>query len=274
MSSYRALDDIIISLNEIDSTQDISKESMNEIMYISKNILQMHKKNDSLEQQLITSFSKLKKLQTETLQMQFAPHFLFNTLNTLNMFVMSLNGIKNPASKVIVLISDLLTISLNTSKYIVSIRQEIEYCKKYIEIEKIMNENSFDVVWNIDESIMSYKTVKLTLQPIIENAFKHGIKYLRNESRGYLEISAYEEPEQIVFEISSNGPVIEPSVIEQLHKSLDTGIMPENKHIGLRNVNKRIKLIFGNSYGCCISSTNYLTIVKVNIPKLTEFNPT
>jgi len=271
INSYRSLENIIVNLNNLEGEYINTYDSTNEIAYISKNILNMHNKNIALEKALVTKISELKKLQASALQMQFTPHFLFNTLNVLSMVIMNTEGVKNPASRIISLLSDLLTSALNTNKYIISIEEEIRYSKKYIEIENIKNKNNFDTIWDIDKSILNCKTVKLTLQPIIENAFKHGIKYLRDESRGYLKISVCKENERIIFRVINNGPTITKARLDELREDMEMDNLLNLEHIGLCNVNRRIKLIFGNQYGCDIDSDVQGTCVSIIIPKDLDF---
>jgi two-component system sensor histidine kinase YesM len=270
ISSYQSIETIIMNLNKLNEIDDSHITLSNELAYINKNIHNMHNKNVYLEKALITKVNELKKLQSVALQMQFTPHFLFNTLNTLSMVVMNIAGVKNPASKIIALLSDLLTGALNTNEYIISIEQEIIYCRKYIEIESIKNENNFDAIWDIEPQILQYKTVKLLIQPIIENAFKHGIKYLRNNSRGYIKISGVEKNNCIVFEIINNGSEIRKEKLEELKRKLKNEKLPEVAHIGLSNVNRRIKLIFGDEYGITsiTSEKETGTKVTITIPKL------
>lgn len=268
MQFYHSIEEIIIDIHKIENPQNRSEDNHNELAFISKSIINMRDENQTLEKELTLKISELKKLQSAALQMQFSPHFLFNTLNTISVVIMSITNGNNPASKTIRLLSDLLTIALNTNEYIVTIEQEILYCKKYVEIEKIKNKNSFETVWNIDEDVMNYKTAKLILQPIIENAFYHGIKYLRNDTLGQLEISAYSKDKDIIFTISDNGPGIDKEKLTQLQKNLNNNDMPGHKHIGLCNVNSRIKLIFGEQYGLSIVSKNNNTVVTIKIPKI------
>jgi two-component system sensor histidine kinase YesM len=264
---YNSIQDIIINFYKFETPQNSSDVNNNELEFISKNIINMRDKNIILEKELTKKISELKKLQSAALQMQFSPHFLFNTLNAISVVIMSITTGNNPASKAICLLSELLTIALNTNEYIVTIEQEILYAKKYVEIEKFKNKDNFDTIWNIDENILNFKTPKLILQPIIENAFKHGIKYLRNASQGILKISAYEKDEDIIFTVCDNGPGIEKERLVHLQNSLNNNDMPDPKHIGLCNVNSRIKLIFSENYGISINSEKNNTVVTIKIPK-------
>jgi len=268
-NSYHSVENIVLALNKLENNS-FEDTSTSEVTYICSAIMNIHEKNLSLEAELLQNFTVLKQLQISTLQMQFTPHFLFNTLNALNLVIMRLNGFENPASKIIVLLSELLQESLHTSTYLIPISDEIENSQKYIEIEKIKSKNEFDLILDIDPTLINYMTVKFSLQPIIENAFKHGIKYLKDKDGAFIKIKIHEYNEEIIFEISNNGPAISSDELERLQNRLKSNIIVD-KHIGLCNINKRINLIFGENYGCNITSSGDITTVVMNIPKVTSF---
>ena len=105
------------------------------------------------------------------------------------------------------MLSELIKYTLNTKKYIVSIPEELEATKKYIEIEKIKLKESFDVEWDVDDNVLNQHTMKFILHPIIENAIMHGIKYL-DDKKGIIKISIKLENNILNFVISNNGPKI------------------------------------------------------------------
>ena len=266
---YRSIESIIANFHEFQSLPQSMGTNADELSYISQSILAMRDKNTTLENNLIEKIAKIKQLQSIALQIQFSPHFLFNTLNGISTMSMSAFGGNNDISKIIHRLSELLRIALNTDEYIVPISSEIEYSKKYVEIESLKNKDNFDAIWEISHEVSNCCTIKLSLQPLIENAFQHGIKYLRNEKRGYLKINAdCTDDNTICLSISNNGSVITPKKLEQIQIDLEENDMPSPKHIGLCNVNRRIKLIFGEQYGIKIIHENELTTVSITIPKI------
>ena len=266
---YRSIQEIALTINDVNS--DNSPERVtDEIAYINQNILSMKRKNQMLEQELVKSFIELKKMQTKTMQMQFTPHFLFNALNTLNASIMLKLGVNNPESKSIETIAEMLTSSLDTTNYMVTVREEIDYCKKYVKIQSFISNNNFDINWDIQDDILNFMTVKFSLQPLIENAFKHGIRHLQNKVRGNLSICAHTEGNNLVFKIENNGPIPDANKIKELNDMLSSSVNADKNHVGLFNVNKRIHLIFGDNYGCSINVQNDLTVLKVVIPITTN----
>lgn len=267
--SYRLLDDLIFAANGVGKGQKLTPDTLNEINFIRNRLIDISKDNENMSHELIENASTLKKLQLQMLQTQFTPHFLFNTLQALSWKIARECGIDSPANELISVTSDLLAISLDTSKQLVSVGQEMEYCKKYLKITEIVNKNSFITVWEVDDELIHYKALKLSLQAVLENAVKHGIKKLGGNTKGYIGISIFAEDDDIVFEVKNNGGETRNEVLEEVQKELDAGVVSEDKQIGLRNINKRIKLIFGDKYGCLIYAEREYTVVRIKIPKQT-----
>lgn len=267
-SSYKSIETIIYNFNNITTDTTNVKDKLS---YITKNILQLSNKAQSLEYSFITKMNELKTMQLSMLQLQFTPHFLFNTLNTVSMLRTNEAGIDNPALKIIMLLSDLLAEALDTSQYIVTINNEINYSKKYVEIEKIKNNNSFDTVWEVDSSLLNCKTIKFSLQPIIENSIRYGIKELRGKRRGYKKISITSDNDIVKITVFDNGNKINSELLEQIRQNINAPAPPA-KHRGMYNVNKRIQLVFGYEYGCSIDSDNTGTSVTIHIPRTEALN--
>lgn len=118
----------------------------------------------------------LKHAQIVGLQSQMNPHFLYNTLDTINWMVVADCHGANRISDALTTPADLFKANIDTTNYLTSLKEELTYTKQYIKILKLRYENMFDVVWGVDESLMSAKVPRLTLQPLIENALYHGIK--------------------------------------------------------------------------------------------------
>lgn len=269
LHSYNMIKDIILEINDT-GVNALSDNSVNEIMYINQNIVDMKNKNKELEQEFVKNFAELKRMHTQVLQMQLTPHFLFNALNTLNLSLMLKNGIDNPESASILLLSDLLSSSIDVKHYMVKIKQEVSYCEKYVKIQSLMSEHDFDFNCHIDDDIADCIAVKFSLQPLVENAFKHGIKLLNDDSKGYLNISIKKASNYIEYRIENNGPVPDENKINQINKMLRLSSETDSNHVGLFNTNRRIKLIFGDEYGCSLGVENGLMITTIKTPVVTD----
>ncbi len=268
IKSYSTLDKILLEIEEMSGHSTPSDDSLNEIGFITSSIMGIHNKNTMLQEELTASAYALKQMQIEALQMQFNPHFLFNALNSLSMKLTKDNGINSPYSSLLVLLSDILSESLNTTHYMVKIRDEISYARKYLDFQKRTDSYFFDTTWQIDESVLDCYTVKLSMQPLIENAIKHGVKSLRNEEKGIINIDIRKKGKDIVFEISNNCKNLDKNSLETIRESLKNGDMPSSKNIGLKNVNKRIQLVFGDDYGCDVWSSEDMFNVEMTIPSV------
>ncbi|MBD0383184.1 cache domain-containing sensor histidine kinase [Paenibacillus sedimenti] len=206
-----------------------------------------------------------RKNELEVLQSQINPHFLYNTLNSVVRMVGS--GKNEEVVTTITSLSKFFRISLSKGKNIITVQEEIEHIRNYLIIQKMRYKDKFDYEIQVDEEALPYKTLKLILQPIVENALYHGIEYMVDE--GHIRISARIEGERILFQIRDNGV----GIPEETLKGILSGQTKSEKGsgVGLRNVNERIKLYFGPSYGVTVESEpEEGTMVNIWIPKVLE----
>ncbi|SDE55442.1 two-component system, sensor histidine kinase YesM [Paenibacillus sp. UNCCL117] len=238
----------------------------NEIKYIAATIMESTEQKNEMEQELQRRYEMMSKAQGIALQAQINPHMLYNTLEAINWKVMRLTNGKNEASVMIQALSQLLRLSLSTGENIIPLRAEMEHARMYVEVQQLHFKEKLEVIWKINGSILDYLTVKLTLQPIIENAIYHGIK--PSARPGVISIIGYEETECVVLKIKDNGVGISQAVADKINQELRSEEIKENAHIGLSNVNHRIRLIFGENYGIRIlGKEGEGTIVELRIPK-------
>lgn len=265
-SFYRSIVDIVLKTSAISTDIGINiEEENNELMYLSDTLFNTIKNHQQIENELVEKVSKLKKVQSIALQTQINPHFLFNTLNLVNGFILEECRGESQAATMLSNLSDILYIALNTKEYIVSVENEIEYAKKYLAIEQTKYPSKFLVKYEIDPETLDCKTVKFVLQPIIENAIEHGIKKITGK-KGIIKICSSIINNKLVLSVSDNGPKIPDNKLSELEQRLESDEIQETKHIGLSNVNQRIKLIFGNEYGINIFSDDYETIIDIVMP--------
>ena len=266
---YRSIADILKYLQpEFHYDGDTKEnESNNEIGFIKNSISGMISANKEFEKQLGENLVLLKKTQSAMLQLQFNPHFLFNTLNMASMKAIAMTRSENDVSSIIKLVSELMRKSLSTDSYFTTVEEELEFAEKYLEIEGIRYNHDFDVDWDIDESVLGQKVVKLVLQPIIENAFSHGLRKLPPDIRKCIGIAAFREGETLVLRVTDNG-VADEKELKKISAALRKGELPQSDHIGLRNVNSRIKLLYEDEYGCTISREHDQTVVRITFPMI------
>ncbi|MBE5040341.1 sensor histidine kinase [Ructibacterium gallinarum] len=209
-------------------------------------------------------FYQLKQKQTElkALKMQIKPHYIYNTLE-----IIRVTAKEEKAGKTAVMISALaeqLRYLLDTGSEFASLEDELNNVKRYIELMQFRFENSVDINidYQVDEQALSYRVPKIILQPIVENIFKHAISETTTHLLIAIHVTCTENGiEAAVFD---NGRGMDGQVAAAV-LSQDSS---ENVHIGLKSVDERIKLLYGNEYGLMIQSeTGMGTLVKILLPK-------
>lgn len=270
----REVKKLAVSLMSIIENPKVDKDEskVKEINYIVKSIFSKEEGSiEALGEMLAKKMGILKSSQIIALQTQITPHFLYNTLQSINLVAMSKFKGKNEVSDMIYLFSNILHNALDTETYTVTLQKEVEYVKSYLMLQNYRYPNRVEVVWNIDEETLPFETVKFSLQPIIENALTHGV-YLLNR-KCTLWINAFFRDKELIIEIKNDGKPIENKKLIEVNDVLQKQeiVIKESRSIGLSNVNQRIKLIFGNEYGVSMSEENGITIAKIKLPKIKEF---
>jgi two-component system sensor histidine kinase YesM len=216
-----------------------------------------------IEENYVTKI-KEKDAQLMALNFQVNPHFLYNTLNTINCIALE-NGQKE-ISKMLVSLSELLRHTVKNSKKTVMFCQEFEYLKNYIFIMMNRFEGRFVFETEIPPEIQDIRVPNFFLQPFVENSVIHGFEDM--EKGGIIKVSARFEEDTVVFLVEDNGKGIGAEELRAL-----TG--EDGKSVGISNVDNRIKLLFGRRYGVRIESGEGGTRVFITIPKSpdSEENP-
>lgn len=256
---------ITTNINLIMNGETPEETLYEETRNINANLLNLVFSSHNLEEKLARNIVELNKLTMQSMQLQINPHFLFNTLTMINMIAMR-KCEDTTLSDSIILLSDILRIVLDTSETVVDLRSEMEYSHKYIDILCIREMNSFKTVWEIPQELMDKKVVKFSLQPLIENAFEHGIKRLRLERERLIIIKAFERDGNLVIQVKDNGNIISDKKIKEINASMLTDELPADKHMGLKNTNVRIKLTFGEKYGCRLLKEKDMTVAELLFP--------
>jgi two-component system sensor histidine kinase YesM len=209
----------------------------------------------------------LKKAELKALQAQINPHFLYNTLDTI-VWLAEANKTQQ-VIEIVRALSSFFRITLSKGKDWIPILQEIEHVRSYLTIQKMRYRDILDYQIEVDEEILDGNILKLTLQPLVENALYHGIKNKRNG--GVITVRAKRAAQdQVSLEVQDDGVGFTPYKLSQIQAALqeDAGeITLKESGFGLENVDKRIKLYYGKQYGLTIQSQYQEgTLVRVAIP--------
>lgn len=185
---------------------------------------------------------ELKKLnayaELKAFENQINPHFLYNTLEMVNMYL--INNQDYEQSEIIVALTKMLRYSVdNTAKY-VTLSAEIENLKNYILIQNIRFKEEFRCFWEIDEGLNEKKIPKFILQPIVENSFKHG--FSDSPCDMFIKISAFENEEKLIIEIADNGMGMNKEKLKQVTEKLNAAA-EGGARVGMKNIYKRIKIL-------------------------------
>jgi two-component system, sensor histidine kinase YesM len=201
------------------------------------------------------------------LQAQINPHFLSNTLNTVK-WLATVQNAENISNLVTSLIK-LLHVSMGIGDELVSIEKEIDYIKNYITIQEYRYCDKFTVEFDIDEEILKCKIPKFSVQPVVENAIIHGIEPM--EGKGLIWIKAARSQDEITLTVTDNGVGFIQGELNDLVLERQYSSKNHFSGIGIKNVDERIKLVYGEEYGISIESIPQMyTKVKIKIPALYE----
>lgn len=240
------------SLTELENNNleaDIYIGGSYEIMHLGTSIKNMSLSIKKLMQDIVREHEEKRKIEFDTLQAQINPHFLYNTLDIIVWMIENEN--KQGAVKVVTALARFFRISLSKGQNIISVKNEIEHVKNYLMIQQMRFKNKFRYEIDLPEELYAYQSLKLILQPIVENAIYHGMEFMDGD--GLINIEVKKEDDKLLFIISDNGfGIREENIKNILEAKID--ISKRSSGIGIRNVNERIKIYFGKEYGINIES--------------------
>lgn len=221
-----------------------------EIRHLGRSIDMMAKRIQNLMDDIVSEHESKRKSEFDTLQSQINPHFLYNTLDIIVWMIE--NEQKNEAVKVVTALARFFRISLSKGKSIIPVRDEIEHVRNYLMIQQKRFKNKFIYRIESEPDVLDLASLKLMLQPLVENAIYHGMEFMDGD--GVIDIRAYLENGDLWFTIQDNGlgmtqEQVDSLLTEQAHITSRKG-----SGIGLKNVNERIRLYFGEEYGLSIES--------------------
>lgn len=239
----------------------INLKGQKEIVALSDTFNMMADEINALMDKVYQEQRAKRKSEFIALQNQINPHFLYNTLDSI--LYLSEQGENHDVQTMVAALSKFFRISISNESGLVSLRDEIEHVKSYLRIQQIRYRQAFEFNVTLDESIADYKVLKISLQPLAENAISHGINPDHNNND--ITIHAYPKDDTIVISIKNSGYGISETQIKTMYAKMHNEM--NSSSIGLKNVYQRLQLHFGSTADLVIESEmDHYTEVKMIIP--------
>ena len=225
---------------------------------------------DLMEEVRLTEAVKRQR-ELDALQAKINPHFLYNTLDSV--VWMAETGNNQGVVKMVTSLASLFRISIAKGHDTITLKEELSHVESYLDIQAMRYKDKFRFSISLPAELENAPTIKLIIQPIVENSIYHGIKYLQEE--GNIEIKAEETDGKIRITVRDNGVGMSPEVLASLlDKSKEHDHISDGNGIGLINIDERIRLSYGEEYGLSIESEpDEGTTVTITIPHLPEISP-
>lgn len=266
--TYRPVQQIIKSVSDYYPLPIL--KNFDEVNYIRDTLKQLNRRNISLNKSNQDNLIALQQQQMLAMQAQISPHFMFNMLDTVSWLSIDLLEENNPIEKILKSICSILKYSMDLTTSFATIREELQIAQDCIHILEIRYDVNIHFEYEVEPKLMEFKMLKLCFEPIIENTILHG--FANKRSNGTIRIKIYMvQPDMLKIEIIDNGMGIRPGNLEQITEQLQQYNKTDAKHIGLKNVNCRLHLLYGEHYSFKIESTyEQGTTCHIQIP-LIEF---
>ena len=262
---------LIKDMNEFENSADsfeykIRNNSVRELTELNNSFAHMSGEIKKLMEKVRNEETELRKTELKALQAQINPHFLYNTLDSVQW--MCEQGKNKDAAAMVSALAKLFRISISRGKELIPIRDELNHAKSYLIIQSYRYRDQFTYSFDIDESLTEYLCNKITLQPLIENAIYHGLDRMVDEGEIKITLKKADDgSDDILFTVSDNGVGMTEEQCRKILKKEKS----DSSGIGVKNVNDRLKIYFGEGYGLSIKSElDEGTEVTVRIPRIEE----
>lgn len=255
------------SVREIESGNldvEIVPSGSYEVEHLGNSVKNMLTRIKILMSDLVAEHNAKRKSEFDTLQSQINPHFLYNTLDIIVWMIE--NEKPDKAVSIVTALAKFFRISLSKGKNIITVKDEVEHVRNYLMIQNMRFKNRFEYSIKVDKDVLYYSSLKLMLQPLVENAIYHGMEFMDGD--GKIDVRVFKEKEELYFIITDNGLGMSEDLVSTL---LSRDIVPSKKSsgIGVKNVNERIKLYFGVEYGLSVESEpDEGTKITIHLPAI------
>lgn len=255
-----------LSVNEIEKgnlNAKVDAEGSYEIRHLGQSVQNMAKQIQVLMADIVSEHEKKRKQEFDTLQSQINPHFLYNTLDIIVWMIE--NEKPDQAVKAVTALARFFRISLSRGKSIITVKDELEHVRNYLMIQHMRFKNRFSYTIEAEDEVLELASLKLMLQPLVENAIYHGMEFMDGD--GEIFIGAWKEGEDLYLKVSDNGLGMTEEQVARLFSDTPHTGSSRGSGIGVKNVNERIRLYFGSEYGLSIESEpDEGTVVTIHLP--------
>ena len=250
--TYKPIRNIADEINQYAPSIDLYNKD--EVKYITETTKNLYFQNKELNSDVIEKVNEIRRNQTKMLQAQICPHFICNTLDAMNWMVFRyIKERNNPLSNTIQNMSLILENNLDLSTMFTTVGEEIKVTERYVDIINVRYLNSYDVYWDIDESVLDCIIMKLCMQPLIENAASHAFPEI--SEKGVIRVSVKRQESDVLVSVADNGVGMSEEYLNELRETIDDfEKINSSKNIGMRNINHRLRLLYGDDYKLKIES--------------------
>lgn len=263
----RELEKSVKELEEGNLDADIYMGGSYEVQHLGKSVQDMKFRIKGLMQDIVNEHEEKRKSEFDSLQAQINPHFLYNTLDIIVWQIE--NEKQSEAVHTVTALARFFRLSLGKGKNIVTVRDEIDHVKNYLMIQHMRFKNKFDYEFDIAEDVLELPSLKLMLQPLVENAIYHGMEFMDGD--GMIMVKAWRKEDELYLSVADNGLGMTEDKVEMILTGKSTSGNGRGSGIGVKNVNERIKLYFGEAYGLTIDSEpDEGTTVIIHLPAKDE----
>ena len=263
----RELEKAVKALEEGNLDADIYMGGSYEVQHLGKSVQDMKFRIKGLMQDIVSEHEEKRKSEFDSLQAQINPHFLYNTLDIIVWQIE--NEKQSEAVHTVTALARFFRLSLGKGKNIVTVKDEIDHVKNYLMIQHMRFKNKFDYEFDIAEDVLELPSLKLMLQPLVENAIYHGMEFMDGD--GMIMVKAWREEDELYLSVADNGLGMTEDKVETILTGKSTSGNGRGSGIGVKNVNERIKLYFGEAYGLTIDSEpDEGTTVIIHLPAKDE----
>ncbi len=267
---YNPISELIRIMENDDESHGLWLEKgahANEIHYLARGISEsLHEKRE-IQQELLDRMATLKRAQVEALQAQIEPHFLRNTLNTIHWAAIGMSGGDNEVSHMVTILNEMLGLSIDRSDNLIPATSELDHAARYLDLQRYRYGKMLSVSWDIPRTFRRFRCLKLSLQPLLENAIYHGVKPSRRPAT--ITITGTVSASRISIAVSDDGVGMSEAKVAEVRSRLRDGTTQRGTQVGLSNVHHRLRLLFGSSGGVDVESVpDKGTVVTLALPKI------